>query len=71
MMAEPTPAPKKTIEERVYALENGQVTLVEMMACVLESTRSLNGAVFALGLWMQTQSEGLTGEPCPKPPLAN
>lgn len=54
-----------TLEQRLRALESGQMRLAEMMVGVLDAAHSLNGAVFALGLWMQTQTERLPGEQDP------
>lgn len=42
-----------TLEQRVHALESGQMRLSEMIVGILDATRSLNEAVFALGIWMQ------------------
>lgn len=57
-----------TLEERVAALESSNLRVAEMIVGVLEGLQSLHRAMFALGLWMQTQTEALPGEDLPGEP---
>lgn len=56
-----------TLEQRVYALESNNIKLAETFVELFNSLRSLHGAVFALGVWMQQQ----TGDPPGERPRAN
>lgn len=69
IVAVPTPL---TLEQRVERLESNNVRVSEMIVGVLEAMQSLHGAMFALGLWMRTQTESLPGEEVPgEPPRPN
>jgi hypothetical protein len=61
-----------TIEQRIERIESNQIRVSEMIVGVLEGLQSLHGTMFALGLWMQTQTETLPGEELPaEPPKPN
>lgn len=60
-----------TIEQRVERIESNQIRTAEMIVGVLDSLQSLHGAMFALGIWMQSQSEALPGERPLDPPKPN